>query len=288
MKNLQTTLVAVVAAAVLSIVLPASADTGVQAGYGTVVRVEGIATYSMGDGKIHPLIPGKTLPAGATIYTGENGSVDVVLGKEIDFPQALKAPDRISPAPDAAVRGYIGFTPSAEQNVVRLNPDTTLTIDKLTTSDTGADTVSDTELNLQKGRIFASVKKMSPTSEYLVKIPNGVAGIRGTKCSIGADGLVAVFESTSSGVVVSLTQTSANGTSSTQTFLVAPGQVFDPAGNGVVAIPPSELHILQGIFAQVQTGYYVSATVTVNHGTVHISATSGNTGSTTTSGTGPL
>jgi hypothetical protein len=63
-----------------------------------------------------------------------------------------------------------------EQNVVRLSGGTTLKIDTLTVSDTGADTVSDTELDLQAGRIFASVKKLSDTSKYLVKIPNGIAG----------------------------------------------------------------------------------------------------------------
>ncbi len=67
-------------------------------------------------------------------------------------------------------------------------PNTTLGIDKLTITDTGADTVSDTELNLKKGKIFASVKKLSGASQYLIKLPSGIAGVRGTKFSISADG----------------------------------------------------------------------------------------------------
>jgi len=67
-----------------------------------------------------------------------------------------------------------------------------LKIDTLTISDTGVDTVSDTELDLQAGRIFASVKKLSDSRKYLVKIPNGIAGVRGTKFTLGADGSAGV------------------------------------------------------------------------------------------------
>lgn len=260
MRNLKTTLVAAVFAVVFSIAVTASAQD--QPGYATVIRVQGIASYSLGDGRIHPLVAGKTLPAGATVYTGENGLVDVVLGKSITGPQSDKVPTRISPAQDSAVRGYMNYAPATQHNVIRLTPGTTLTLDKLTTGDTGADTVGDTELNLQKGRIFASVKKMSPSTQYLVKIPNGVAGIRGTQCSIGADGVIAVFESTSSGVVVSMTSL-INGQLSSQTFLVAPGQMFDPNGNGVATIPPAIVTVLSGVFDQVLSGTYVIAAVAV-------------------------
>ena len=95
------------------------------------------------------------------------------------MPQARIAPDRIAPAADAPVRGMVTYTPAAEQNAIRMTSGTTLKIDKLTISDTGVDTVSDTELDLQKGRIFANVKKLSPASQYLIKIPTGIAGVRG-------------------------------------------------------------------------------------------------------------
>jgi hypothetical protein len=267
MKNLKTTLVAAVGAAVLSLAVSASAAS-VQAGYGTVARVQGLASYSLGDGQRHPLIAGKVLPAGATIYTGENGIVDIVLGQTIDFPQAIKAPNRISSAPDANVRGLIGYTPASQQNVIRLNYNTTLTIDKLTTSDNGVDAVGDTELNLQKGRVYTSVKKISPTSEYIVKLPHGVAGIRGTKCSISADGVVAVFESSSSGVYVSLTV----GGGGTQTFLVAPGQMLDlNSNNEPVTMPPNLIQALVHLFNSIQTTYVVSVNVSGNTTTVYIS-----------------
>ena len=86
---------------------------------------------------------GKYLPPGTSIRTGENGYADAVLGIAVDMPQAKWAPERISLAPDAPVRGMITYKPTAEQNVVRLMPDTLLKIDKLTTTDTGADTKLD-------------------------------------------------------------------------------------------------------------------------------------------------
>ena len=94
----------------------------------------------------------------------------------------------VAVAPDPQVRGYEAAKPMAEQNVIRMSPDSMLAIDQLTVIDTGADSVSTTELDLRAGRIFASVKKMSANSQFTIKIPNGVAGIRGSKGSLGADG----------------------------------------------------------------------------------------------------
>lgn len=248
MKKLQI----LIAAAVCSIVVSASAQTGSSA-YATVVRVVGSATYSLGAGEpVHPLIAGKILPAGATISTEDNGVVDVVLGKSVEMPQANWQPNRVSPAADAKVRGMISYKPSVEQNVVRLTPNTTLGIDKLTTTDTGADTVSDTELNLKKGKIFASVKKLTGASQYLIKLPNGICGVRGTLISVTVDGVVAVYESTGGGAVLSLV--SPDGT--TQTFMIAPGQILDPATGKPASLSPDMTSQLKMIFSALQTAYY--------------------------------
>jgi hypothetical protein len=269
MKNLTTILTSALFAAVIGIGATAIAQP-TQPGYATVVRVQGIASYSLGDGKWFPLIPGKLLPAGSTIRTGDSGVADVVLGKAIEFPQSQKLPDRISPASDAPVRGLISYKPAAEQNVVRLTPGTTIVIDKLTTTDSGADTVSDTELDLQQGKIFASVKKLSPTSQYLVKIPNGIAGVRGTLFSISADGGVAVFESKSDGLVLSLT---INGV--TKTFLVAPGQILDPSTGNPTSFPPGLDRALSNIFTALKTIYVEVVNYDENHNNCNISSTAG-------------
>jgi hypothetical protein len=247
MKKLQTLLAASMCGVLFSISAQAA-----DAGYATVVRVMGTAYYSLGAGEPeHPLLAGKTLPAGAIIRTTDNATVDAVLGKSVQFPQADWVPDRISLAPDSPVRGMIGYKPSAEQNAVRVTPNTTLGIDKLTTTDTGADTVSDTELNLKKGKIYASVKKLSGASMYTIKLPNGICGVRGTLIAVSDDGTVAVIESTGGGAVVSIV--SPDG--SAHTYLVTPGQILDPATGKTANIPSSLANILEQVFAALRTAY---------------------------------
>jgi len=268
MKKLQTLLAAVLCGAVFSFAVNASAEGG--NGYATVVRVIGIASYSLGDGNWHPLLAGKYLPAGSVIRTGHNGVVDVVLGKAVEMPQAAWQPDRISLAPDSPVRGMIGYKPSVEQNVVRLVPETTLGIDKLTVTDTGADTVSDTELDLKKGKIFCSVKKLSGPSQYLIRLPSGIAGVRGTQFSIDVDGHVSVYHSTGGGVVLSII--TPNGT---QVTLVGAGFSYDPA-TGQLTTNSSELaNFLKRLFSAVTTIYSPVCFVSGDNTYVYVSPVHG-------------
>jgi hypothetical protein len=158
----------------------------------TVVNVEGQARYSV-DGHVwHPLVAGKILREGAVIETAAGSSCDLVLsGTPVAFAENTSSPisaSSLAVAPDPQVRGYMAAKPMAEQNVIRMSEDSMLAIDKLTVVNTGADTVSDTELDLRAGNIFASVKKMSASSQYIIKLPNGVAGIRGSSGSLSADG----------------------------------------------------------------------------------------------------
>lgn len=80
--------------------------------------------------------------------------------------------------------------------VVRVTENTQLGFDQLSVDDLGAEKVIETELNLTNGRILGNVKKMAAASRYEVKTPSGVAGIRGTKYDISANGRVAVIEGT--------------------------------------------------------------------------------------------
>jgi hypothetical protein len=271
MKKLQTLLAAAMCGAIISAAISASAQT---AGYGTVVRTVGVASYSLGDNNWHPLLAGKYLPVGAIIRTGHNGVVDIVLGKSVEMPASTIQPDRISYAPDSPVRGMVGYKPAVEQNVVRLTPNTTLGIDKLTITDTGADTVSDTELNLKEGKIFASVKKITGDSQYLIKLPKGIAGVRGTTFSISADGTVAVFESKGGGVVLSLVQP--NG--ETKTFLVTPGLLLDPVTGLPSPVPFELLQMMNGVFTSLQTIYFQVVDFSFDHTKVYVSPTQGGPG----------
>jgi hypothetical protein len=113
-----------------------------------VQSLKGKATWSTNSGVVHPLKVNSILPAGSTIKTGPESSVDLFLGYSA--------------------------------GVVRLGPDTTFSLEKLTVTDTGADKVVDVQVNLPAGEMFFNVNKLSKASRYEIKIPNGVAGIRGT------------------------------------------------------------------------------------------------------------
>jgi len=248
MKKVQKMFCAGIGVLALTFALSALADD-LKQGVATVVRVKGQASYTLGgEDTWHPLVPGKILAAGATINTGPDSIVDVVLGKQVGMPQAQPTPDRITPAADAAVRGFVGFKPSTEQNVVRLSGSTTLKIDTLTVSDTGLDTVSDTELDLQSGRIFASVKKLSPASKYLVKIPNGIAGVRGTKFTLGADG--------SAGSLENSVWLAFGGAGAPTTVEVTQGMQYNPATGQLGPLSAETLQLLKEIANAAGTSFY--------------------------------
>src|SRR5207248_640718 len=108
-----------------------------------------------------------------------------------------------------------------------------LGIDKLTTMDTGGDNVSETMLDLKAGHIMGSVKKLSAASRYEVKIPNGVAGIRGSLYELWATGLLKVG--------VGLGMLSWVGTDNTvNTKEVNGGFQFNPATGETSEISPSD------------------------------------------------
>ena len=237
-----------------------------QQGVATVVRVQGGASYSLGDGQWHPLVAGKTLTAGAVISTTPDGMVDVVLGQSVAMPQAAPAPDKVSYAADPEVRGLVAYKPSAEQNVVRLLGGTVLAIDKLTVSDTGLDTVSDTELDLQKGKIFASVKKSSAASQYFIKIPNGIAGVRGTFLVLGADGTCGVSGQSGHSVVLSL---KINGQLTTVT--IDPGYFFNPATGQVTMLSDDLVKWFVANSAALQTLYWQIFSFSFDRTLCHVS-----------------
>ena len=110
---------------------------------------------------------------------------------------------------------------------------TLLGIDKLTATQTGADVVTETQLDLKAGHIFGSVKKMSAASKYEVKIPNGVAGIRGTVYDISAEGVIKVL----SGSVV-LAYVGPDGTVVTQVIMGL--QQFDARTGTLTPLPDTD------------------------------------------------
>ena len=185
---------------------------------GKVVRLKGAARYSTGNNVWQPLKIGTILRTGALVQTAANSRVDIVLG-EADL------------APTRAIAGNVNaFQPKAEQDIVRIHEDTVLAFEKLATTDTGNDQITETQLDLRSGKIFGTVKKLTPTSRYEIKLPNGVAGVRGTIYTISADGVVQVLVGS---VVISWV--APDGTAMTQT--VNGGYQFDARTGLVTPIP---------------------------------------------------
>ncbi|MCU0782919.1 MAG: FecR domain-containing protein [Verrucomicrobia bacterium] len=213
---------------------------------GHVVRLKGAARYSTGNNIWQPVKTGTILKSGHIIQTAADSFVDVVLGETDAVPARVVVGDTIT------------YQPKTEQDVIRVFEDSVLAFDKLTLMKTGADEVTETQLDLRAGKIFGWVKKMSTASRYEIKLPNGVAGVRGTTYSISAVGVVEVFTGS---VVISWTGPDGNP----MTQVISAGYWFDLRTLLLAPLPPerkpavliSKPMASQG-FAGDRTTYYVS------------------------------
>jgi hypothetical protein len=221
-----------VGAFALSLIANASGQT-VKERTAKVARIKGSARYSTGNNVWQPLQVGTVLRGGTIVQTAADSFVDVVLNQEAIAGSPAPA-TAAPPTPPSAPSAMMNYSPNSQQDVVRVFADTVLGIDKLTAVDTGADEVTETELDLRSGQIMGSVKKQAAASRYEVKVPNGVAGIRGTVYVISADGVVSVLV----GSVV-LAYTKSDGTVVTQ--VVTAGNQFDSRTGALTPIPKSRL-----------------------------------------------
>ncbi|HWC61958.1 MAG TPA: hypothetical protein VHC44_19885 [Verrucomicrobiae bacterium] len=154
-------------------------------GIAKVVAKMGDARYFVaGDSTPHDVKVGMILKPGTTIQTasGTGNYVDLVINNA----------SAVAPPGGAGPSDLSHYQPKAEQDGVRVFENTVLAVDKLTRTETGADVVTDTEMDLKAGAILGTVKKLTPNSKYEVKIPNGVAGIRGTVYWLSASGILRV------------------------------------------------------------------------------------------------
>lgn len=248
-----------VAGVILTFTVAVSAQN-TRPGVVTVVGVQGAASYTLESGpdpKWIPLVAGKRLTAGATIRTGPNALVDLVLAPEMvaahGFP-IVGAGSTVGPADDAPVRGLVSYnTPMLKQNVVRMSGDTVLKIDKLTASEMGADTVSDTELDLQKGSIFSKVKKLSETSVFYVKIPTGIASVRGTSFYISAEGKVSVLRESNDPNEHNVILVNLGSDGNQRTYNIPQGYFFNVAVGTTAQLNNIELNNLKSVLNALQT-----------------------------------
>ena len=185
-----------------------------------VVRIKGSARFTTGTGTWQPLKVGDVLSSGAVIQTAADSRVDVVLG---DPKAAAGSGVKVGLPFGSATPGSGGGggASSVDQNFIRLMENTVMSIDKLSATDTGADIVTDTQLDLRAGRVFGTVKKLSAGSRYEVKIPNGVAGVRGTIFMLSALGDCMVWEG-------SMAQAMTNGDGEVIKRVINAKQKYDP------------------------------------------------------------
>ncbi len=211
-------------------------------GTAKVIRVKGSARYTTDNNSWQPLKAGMVIKPGSTIQTGvERGSyVDIITS---DSDSKLPTPAIFGGAGGGAGaaggNGGSGAKAAAKQNVIRLWENTLLGVDKLNSTSTGAGVVSETELNLKAGRVLGSVNKLSAGSTYEIKLPNGVAGIRGTDFEISSTGVLKVI----SGEVVLAFVNSSTG--ETVTVRLRAGDSYNTGTQIISQIPQSEILSLQ-------------------------------------------
>ena len=155
-----------------------------------VSHQQGSARCRAGGSDWQPLQAGDLVKPGTMIQTATNSRLDLVLS--------------------------YGSAPGAG-STVRLRENTLLSLDKLAVLKTGADVATDTQLDLKAGHIHGVLRKLSAGSQYEVKIPNGVASIRGTGYDISAKGDVKVFAGS-----VSLAYVGSDGKAVTQLITGSP------------------------------------------------------------------
>jgi len=243
-RNLMNSMIG--CALALALVSTAAAQ-GAMDGAAKVVRAKGPVRFTTGNNIWQPLHVGDVVRAGTVVQTStEEGSyVDLVLG---DGSAAVPQPVTYRPGIPDSMASHLTFRPSAEQNVVRIWANSALGIDKLTAMQTGADTVSETQLDLKQGRITGNVKKMSAASKYEVKLPNGVAGVRGTLFDIQAIGIVKVY--VGSMVVAWVDPKTQNVTTQT----VMGGQAYDAPNNQVSPLSAATMGELQALSLALMVG----------------------------------
>jgi len=242
MKQTRSLINNLIVGAVALAMVSTLAAQNVREGAATVARIKGPARYTTGNNVWQPLKVGVVLKPGTIVQTStQKGSfVDVVLsGGSASVPQ----PAIYKPSIPSSMSSSMAYQPRAEQNVVRIWENSALGIDKLASQETGMERVTDTQLDLKTGHISGSVKKMSAASKYEVKLPNGVAGIRGTLYDIFAEGIIKVRV----GSVVLAWVDPKTGNVVTQ--VVSGGQGYDARTGVISPLSPSDMSSLDALSA---------------------------------------
>jgi hypothetical protein len=216
-----------------------------------VVRVQGAARCQAPGGTWQELRSGTVIRAGSVIQSGLDGGsyVDVALGSGVGGLSRSGTADF-----KKAANIFSHYTVQTRQTVIHLYANTVLGLDRLTATDTGAGTVTQTELDLRKGRILGNVKKPAAGSDFRIRCPRGAASVHGGIFEMTVEEFKAVKQGeTAPGEQVHVTFAMATGSGSfslsgTGAVMqdVQAGQSFDSgaisAGNpaGLTPMPPAQ------------------------------------------------
>ena len=185
--------------------------------------MKGTATYSTDGTNFKPIKVGMSIPQSSTVKTAAESSLDLFLG--------------------------------TSAGVVRIAERSTLILTKLEQTQTGVESPVDIQLNLPEGEMYFNVNKLSQASRYEIKMPNGVAGIRGTKgrCNFRAadpNGAQSPPLVLVDGRLV-FVQIPPGGGEPKAFVLTAPPAVTFDAANGVREAPPELARAVNGMLNQI-------------------------------------
>jgi hypothetical protein len=186
---------------IISLSTNAFAET--QSGQLLIKDVHGTVSYRVDGQQWMPLKAGVVLGRGTAIRTEAASTADLILQ-------------------------YNG-------TVLRMIPDTVLSLEKLDRELTGADVITETSLRLKSGGIVGSQRKLAKPSKLDINIPSGTATIVGTEYLVRADGAVTVLSGT-----VSVTY-NLPGSGGSVKVSVPSGFSFNPATGQVVPTTPDYL-----------------------------------------------
>jgi len=176
----------------------------------SVIAKQGTVQVSLNGNDWNPVLAGAVLPEGSLLRTDSSSTADLLLG-------------------------YNG-------SVFRLAADSELRVEKLQRTDTGLGMVTTTKLNVMRGSLVGSQRKLHRPSILEITTPHGEAIIRGTEYVVNAQGAVSVL---SGSVEVNY---NLPGNTGSIKVMVPAGSTFDPATGTVV---PTDASYLQNVIADV-------------------------------------
>jgi hypothetical protein len=229
--------------AVIGMSLQALAEPTQQ--HATVLAVNGDARYSGDNQAWQPLKAGDTLKAGDVVQTTTGSAVDIRLG---GGPGSGTAPsqgaDGRSGEPASIYKGAIGGgndgaatgggaykSEEPDANIVRVQEDSVLAIDKLMADKINPDTVEETVLDLRKGSIVGCNRKTNAASRCDVKTHCGEDHIHGSFYFISSSGVVNV-------VTGSVSVTTVGPMGKTTEATVTAGMAYNPLTGQTTQIDP--------------------------------------------------